>query len=54
MGARTDSQNLAGARLGVSLAAGLLALTAMAAYQVRAITRAPYPGVRAIQALAAI
>jgi len=39
--------------LGVSLAAGLLALTAMTAYQVRAIIRARYPGIRAIEALAA-
>ena len=44
--------NLAGVPLGVSLAAGLLALAAMAAYQVRAIIRARYPGIRAIEALA--
>jgi hypothetical protein len=40
--------------LGVSLAVGLLALTAVAAYQVRAIIRAPHPGIRAIGALAGI
>ena len=45
--------HLAGVPLGVSLAAGLLALTAMTAYQVRAIIRARYPGIRAIEALAA-
>jgi voltage-gated potassium channel len=45
--------HLAGAPLGVSLAAGLLALTTMAVFQVRAIIRAPYPGIRAIEALAA-
>ena len=45
--------HLAGVPLGVSLAAGLLALAAMAAYQVRAIIRARYPGIRAIEALAA-
>jgi hypothetical protein len=44
--------HLAGVPLGVSLAAGLLALTAMTAYQVRAIIRARYPGIRAIEALA--
>jgi voltage-gated potassium channel len=44
---------LAHVPLGVTLAAGLLALTAMTAYQVRAIIGAPYPGVRAIEALAA-
>jgi len=44
--------HLAGVPLGVSLAAGLLALAAMAAYQVRAIIRARYPGIRAIEALA--
>src|SRR6476661_2612191 len=44
--------HLAGAPLGVSLAAGLLALAAMAAYQVQAIIRARYPGIRAIEALA--
>jgi voltage-gated potassium channel len=45
--------HLAGVPLGVFLAAGLLALTAMTAYQVRAIIRARYPGIRAIEALAA-
>jgi Ion channel len=44
--------HLSGISLGVSLAAGLLALAAMAAYQLRAITRARYPGIRAIEALA--
>ena len=44
--------HLAGVPLGVSLAVGLVALTAMTAYQVRAIIRAPYPAVRAIEALA--
>jgi voltage-gated potassium channel len=43
---------LAGVPLGVSLAVGLLALAAMTAYQVRAIIRAAYPAVRAIEALA--
>ena len=42
--------HLAGVPLGVSLAAGLVALAAMAAYQVRAIIRARYPGIRAIEA----
>ena len=36
--------HLAGVPLGVSLVAGLLALTAMTVYQVRAIIRARYPG----------
>ncbi len=45
--------HLDGVPLGVSLAAGLLALAAMAAYQVRAIIKARYPGIRAIEALAA-
>jgi voltage-gated potassium channel len=45
--------HLAGVPLGMSLAAGLLALAAMTAYQVRAIIRARYPGIRAIEALAA-
>jgi voltage-gated potassium channel len=44
--------HLAGVPLGVSLAAGLLALAAMAVYQVQAIIRARYPGIRAIEALA--
>ena len=43
---------LAGAPLGLSLAVGLLALASMTAYQVRAIIRARYPGIRAIEALA--
>src|SRR3954447_8880030 len=38
--------------LWVSLAVALFALTAVTAYQVRAIIRAPYPAVRAIEALA--
>jgi voltage-gated potassium channel len=45
--------HLAGVPLGVSLAAGLLGLAAVTAYQVRAIIRARYPGIRAIEALAA-
>ena len=44
--------NLAGISLGVALAAGLLALTAVVAYQVRAIIRHPHSAVRAIEALA--
>src|SRR6478735_1514146 len=44
--------HLAGVPLGVSLAAGLLALAAMAAYQVQAIITARYPGIRPIEALA--
>ena len=38
--------------LGVALAAGLLALTAVVAYQVRAIIRHPHSAIRAIEALA--
>jgi voltage-gated potassium channel len=38
--------------IGVSLAVGLVALTAVAAYQVRSIIRARHPGVRAVEALA--
>ena len=45
--------HLAGVALGVTLAAGLLVLTAMSAYQVRAIIKARYPAIRAIEALAA-
>ena len=45
--------NLAGISLGVALAVGLLALTAVVAYQVRAIIRHPHSAVRAIEALAA-
>ena len=37
--------------IGVSLAVGLVALTTVAAYQVRSIIRARYPGVRAVEAL---
>ena len=44
--------NVAGISLGVTLAAGLLALTAVVAYQVRAIIRHPHSAVRAIEALA--
>jgi voltage-gated potassium channel len=44
--------NLAGISLGIALAAGLLALTAVVAYQVRAIIRHPHSAVRAIEALA--
>jgi voltage-gated potassium channel len=44
--------NLAGISLGVALAVGLLALTAVVAYQVRAIIRHPHSAVRAIEALA--
>ena len=43
---------LSGVSLAVSLAVGLLALTAIAAYQVRAIIRHPHSAVRAIEALA--
>src|SRR3954469_288890 len=43
---------LAGASLAVSLAIGLIALTGIAAYQVRAIIRHPHSAVRAIEALA--
>src|SRR6478609_7907512 len=38
--------------LGLALAIGLLALTAVLAYQVRAIIRHPHSAVRAIEALA--
>jgi voltage-gated potassium channel len=44
--------NLAGVWLGVALAVGLLALTAVVAYQVRAIIRHPHAAVRAVEALA--
>jgi len=44
--------NLAGISLAVTLAVGLLALTAVVAYQVRAIIRHPHSAVRAIEALA--
>ena len=44
--------NLAGISLAVTLAIGLLALTAVVAYQVRAIIRHPHSAVRAIEALA--
>jgi ion channel len=43
---------LTGFSLGVALAVGLLALTAVVAYQVRAIIRHRHSGVRAIEALA--
>src|SRR5215207_4675195 len=43
---------LAGASLAVSLAIALIALTGIAAYQVRAIIRHPHSAVRAIEALA--
>ena len=45
--------HLAGVPLGASLAVGLLALTAVTAYQIRAIIKARYPAIRAIEALAA-
>ena len=44
--------NLAGLSLALALAVGLLALTAVVAYQVRAIIRHPHSAVRAIEALA--
>ena len=44
--------NVAGISLAISLAVGLLALTAGVAYQVRAIIRHPHSAVRAIEALA--
>ena len=44
--------NLAGISLGVALAVGLLALTAVVVYQVRAIIRHRHSAVRAIEALA--
>jgi hypothetical protein len=44
--------NVNGVSLGVALAVGLLALTAIVAYQVRAIIRHPHSAVRAIEALA--
>jgi voltage-gated potassium channel len=44
--------NLAGISLGIALAVGLLALTAVVAYQVRAIIRHRHSAVRAIEALA--
>ena len=37
--------------LGISLAVGLLALVAVAAYQVRSIIRSSYPALRAVEAL---
>ncbi len=39
--------------IGISLAVGLVALTTVAAYQVRSIIRARHPGVRAVEALSA-
>jgi len=45
--------HLTGLPLGVSLAGGLILLTAMTVYQVRAIINARYPAIRAIEALAA-
>ena len=44
--------NLAGISLGVALAVGLLALTAVVVYQVRAIIRHRHSAVRAVEALA--
>jgi len=44
---------LAGVPLGVSFVAGLVVLTAMSVYQVRAIINASYPAIRAIEELAA-
>jgi voltage-gated potassium channel len=44
--------NVTGVSLGVALAVGLLVLTAIVAYQVRAIIRHPHSAVRAIEALA--
>jgi voltage-gated potassium channel len=44
--------NLAGVSLGIALTVGLLALTAVVVYQVRAIIRHPHSAVRAIEALA--
>jgi voltage-gated potassium channel len=44
---------LAGVPLGFSFVAGLVVLTAMSVYQVRAIINASYPAIRAIEALAA-
>ena len=44
--------NLAGVSLGIALTVGLLALTAVVAYQVRAIIRHPHSAVRAVEALA--
>ena len=44
--------NLAGVSLGVALAVGLLVLTAVVAYQVRAIIRHRHSAVRAVEALA--
>ena len=44
--------NLAGVSLGVTLAVGLLALTGVVAYQVRAIIRHRHSAVRAVEALA--
>ena len=43
---------LAGISLGIALAVGLLALTAVVAHQVRAIIRHRHSGIRAIEALA--
>ena len=45
--------HLAGVPLGVILVVGLVVLTAMSVYQIRAIVSASYPGIRAIEALAA-
>jgi len=44
---------LAGVPLGVSLLVGLIVLTVVTVYQVRAIIKARYPAIRAIEALAA-
>jgi hypothetical protein len=43
---------LADVPLGISLAVGLLALVAVAAYQVRSIIRSRHPALRAVEALA--
>jgi voltage-gated potassium channel len=44
--------HIQGVPVGVSLAVGLLVLVGVTIWQIRAITRATYPGVRAIEALA--
>ena len=44
--------NVVGNEVGIALAAGLAVLATVGTYQVRAILRAPYPGIRAVQALA--
>jgi voltage-gated potassium channel len=45
-------ERLSSVPIGLTLAAGLLALAAVAAYEVRAVVRARHPALRAVEALA--